>query len=198
MKNTAFQAINHSCNPSLWNTSDDFAKNSVLFCPPGRSRIQDRRLYRPQIKILRQERVRQCETFWLRLCKWQRVHGEWQVFLKRLKWHFKGFHLPPTEINHSTHTLRNWAHRSGLGQLRWWRDRFCLTFLWGGSPLALSLSPGFYLCVSLSVYTQSDLVRLSDWKGFDWDQPSLNDWKRLVSLWHDKLWITYLTLTTKY
>lgn len=62
--------------------------------------------------------MRQCERSWLKLCKWQRVHSEWQLFLRRLRWLIKGFHLPLTEINHSTHTHFLWwenpAQRSGV------------------------------------------------------------------------------------
>ncbi len=137
-----------------WKLSAVFSSGAVILVErqPVVKNENLRRAYRPQIKIPAQEQVRQCERSWLKLCKWQRVHSEWQLFLRRLRWLIKGFHLPLTEINHSTHTHTlslsiDEVQRERSTEIRcgWqWNDRGCSTLLGERSP------PAFCLLVSLS------------------------------------------------
>ncbi len=65
------QAIHDGSNPNQRKSDGDFAENSLLFSPQGAVILVERqplvknenlrRAYRPQIKILAQEQVRQCE-----------------------------------------------------------------------------------------------------------------------------------------
>ncbi len=150
------QAIHDGSNPNQWKGDGDFAENSLLISPQWQSFwLKDshllnenlRRAYRPQIKILVQEQVRQCERSWLKLCKWQRVHSEWQLFLRRLRWLIKGFHLPLTEINHSTHTQHTHTfsqHRRGAERAEH-RDQVWTAMKWQGllDLAGREITPGF-------------------------------------------------------
>ncbi len=65
------QAIHDGSNPNQRKRDGDFAENSLLFSPQGAVILVERQpvvknenlrwAYRPQIKILVQEQVRQCE-----------------------------------------------------------------------------------------------------------------------------------------
>ncbi len=144
------------------------AENSLLFSPQGAVILVERQplvknenlrwAYRPQIKILAQEQVRQCERSWLKLCKWQRVHSEWQLFLRRLRWLIKGFHLPLTEINHSTHTHTFSQQRRGAERAEH-RDQVWMAVKWRAARPCWErdhpwLSVSWSHCLKLCLYPE--------------------------------------------
>ncbi len=129
-----------------WKLSAVFSSGAVILVErqPVVKNENLQRAYRPQIKIPAQEQVRQCERSWLKLCKWHRVHSEWQLFLRRLRWLIKGFHLPLTEINHSTHTHTFSLQRRGAERAVH-RDQVWMAVKWQGllDLAGREITPGF-------------------------------------------------------